>query len=115
MSECRAKKPKTSILSARSLVAGFCFILAACTAQTSESFDRNTRNVFALAQANRPVLDWVWKSDWIAGAALRGHWRTFEPRKGEYNWSSIDSEIAKAAASGKVVTLRIWGGANGTP
>ncbi len=81
----------------------------------SAAFDWNARHVFALGNARQPVPDWVWESDWIAGAALRGHWRTFEPRKGEYDWHSIDSEIARAAAARKVVTIRLWGGARGTP
>lgn len=92
-----------------------CLFIAACPALASGSFDWNNRNVFALAKNNQQVPAWVWASDWIAGAALRWHWRILEPREGEYNWSSIDGEIAKAAASGKVVTIRIWGGAHGTP
>lgn len=83
--------------------------------QPAIAFDWNDRNVFALGDINRPLPAWVWESGWIAGVALRGHWKTLELSKGEYDWEYLDSQIAKAAASGKVVTIRIWGGARGTP
>ena len=95
--------------------ASFLFLLSFVFVQPASAFDWYDRNAFALANPGRPLPDWVWESEWVAGAALRGHWKAFEPSKGRFNWEYLDSEIAKAAASGKVVTIRIWGGAHGTP
>ena len=42
----------------------------------------------------------------IVGLDLGGKWPDIEATEGVYDWSSIDSELAKAEAHGKKVVLR---------
>lgn len=46
----------------------------------------------------------------VDGVALRVYWSDVEPGDGVFAWSTLDSEIAQAAAARKVVTLRIMPG-----
>ncbi|MEO7723503.1 MAG: beta-galactosidase [Chthoniobacterales bacterium] len=43
----------------------------------------------------------------VDGIGIRQNWRDLEPTEGAYKWSFLDSEVARAAAAGKMVLLRI--------
>src|SRR5205823_6844896 len=51
----------------------------------------------------------------IVGLDLGGNWPDYETTEGVYDWSSIDSELAKAEAHGKKVLLRIVSGGVNVP
>ncbi|HEU0208367.1 MAG TPA: beta-galactosidase, partial [Candidatus Udaeobacter sp.] len=51
----------------------------------------------------------------IIGLDLVGSWTDIESTEGIYDWSSIDSELAKAEAHGKKVLLRIVSGGINIP
>src|SRR5215813_12324308 len=51
----------------------------------------------------------------IVGLDLGGTWADFEATEGVYDWSSVDSELAKAEAHGKQVLLRIVSGGINVP
>ena len=51
----------------------------------------------------------------IVGLDLGGGWADFERTEGVYDWSDVDSELAKAEAHGKKVLLRIVTGGINVP
>jgi len=53
--------------------------------------------------ANQPVLD----NPDVDGISIRAGWATLEPAEGVFDWTFVDSEVARAAAAGKKVLLRI--------
>jgi hypothetical protein len=60
-----------------------------------------------LANSDRASLQDVLDNPNIDGLSIRASWNAVETSDGVYDWSFIDSEVAKAAASGKWVFLRI--------
>jgi len=53
--------------------------------------------------ANQPVLD----NPDVDGISIRAGWAGLEPAEGVFDWTFLDSEVARAAAAGKKVLLRI--------
>ena len=53
--------------------------------------------------ANQPVLD----NPDVDGISIRAGWAGLEPAEGVFDWTFVDSEVARAAAAGKKVLLRI--------
>jgi hypothetical protein len=43
----------------------------------------------------------------VTGVSIRYAWASLEPTEGVYNWSFLDSEVARVAAAGKEALLRI--------
>ena len=43
----------------------------------------------------------------VVGVSIRQDWADLEPTEGNFDWSFLDSEVAKATAAGKQVLLRI--------
>lgn len=60
-----------------------------------------------LANSDRASLQSVLDNPSVDGLSIRVSWSTIETSDGVYDWSFIDSEVAKAAASGKWVLLRV--------
>ncbi len=60
-----------------------------------------------LANSDRASLQSVLDNPSIDGLSIRATWGAVELSDGVYDWTFIDSEVAKAAASGKWVFLRI--------
>ncbi|MBQ0782455.1 MAG: beta-galactosidase, partial [Thalassolituus oleivorans] len=46
----------------------------------------------------------------VDGALIRVRWHELEPSEGQFDWSYLDSEIAKVTKLGKVYTLAVVGG-----
>ncbi len=46
----------------------------------------------------------------ITGISLRIGWNAIETKKGVYDWSYLDNNISAAAANGKKVMIRVFGG-----
>ena len=66
------------------------------------------RGVFSLVPSDGvPASDTVLANPNVTGISIRYGWMGLEPTDGVYNWTFLDSEVARAAAAGKSVLLRI--------
>src|SRR5438874_13833281 len=65
------------------------------------------RGVFSLFGTGTPATNDALENPDVAGISVRQNWVDLEPSEGNFDWSFLDSEVAKAAAAGKVVLLRI--------
>jgi Beta-galactosidase len=65
------------------------------------------QGVFSLSPAGVAVRESVLNNPNVDGISIRQDWKDLEPTEGAYNWSFLDSEVARAAAAGKPVLLRI--------
>src|SRR6266850_1995332 len=65
------------------------------------------RGVFSLSPAGVACQDSVLSNPSVDGVGIRQNWKDLEPTEGVYNWSFLDSQVARAAAAGKKVLLRI--------
>jgi plastocyanin len=62
------------------------------------------------------VTEQSWKSPDNVGAFLRLRWNWIQPtREGEYDWTVVDREVSRAAANGKLYSISVKAGDNGTP
>lgn len=65
------------------------------------------RGVFSLAASGQVASDNALANPDVVGMSIRQDWAALEPSEGNFDWSYLDSEVARAAAAGKVVLLRI--------
>jgi Beta-galactosidase len=65
------------------------------------------KGVFSLSGAGNPCPEKVLQNPDVDGISIRQNWVDLEPSEGAFNWSFLDSEVARAAAAGKQVLLRI--------
>jgi len=65
------------------------------------------KGVFSLSNADRPANDTVLNNPDVTGVSIRQGWASLEPAEGVFDWTFLDSEVARAAAAGKRVMLRI--------
>src|SRR5438552_292051 len=61
------------------------------------------RGVFSLGTAGVAMKDAALTNPDVTGMSLRYPWSDLEPTEGTYNWTFIDSEVARATAAGKQV------------
>jgi Beta-galactosidase/FG-GAP-like repeat len=100
----------------QSRLSGVFFLLAAlfCAflAMTEKAFCQVPRGVFCLLGAGegtgRDSL--VYSDPDVDGIGMRQKWADLEPAEGVYDWTYLDNVIARAAAAGKAVLLRIGTG-----
>ena len=65
------------------------------------------RGVFSLFGSGQPAAQSALDDPDVVGISVRQGWVDLEPSEGNFDWSFLDSEVAKAAAAGKYVLLRI--------
>lgn len=65
------------------------------------------KGVFSLSAAGKSCADSVLQSPDVDGISLRQDWSDLEPSEGVFDWGFLDSEVARAAAAGKQVLLRV--------
>ena len=65
------------------------------------------RGVFSLSNTDRIANDIVLNNPDVTGVCIRHSWANLEPTEGVFDWTFLDSEVARAAAAGKQVMLRI--------
>ena len=65
------------------------------------------RGVFSLFATGKPASQSVLDNPDVVGVSVRQNWADIEPSEGSFDWSFLDSEVARAAAAGKEVLLRI--------
>ena len=58
------------------------------------------RGVFSLSPAGVATRESVLSNPNVDGISIRQDWKDLEPSEGSYNWSFLDSEVARAAAAG---------------
>ncbi len=63
--------------------------------------------VFSLSASGAPASQVALDNSNVVGISVRQAWADLEPTEGIFDWSYLDSEVARAAAAGKVVMLRI--------
>ncbi len=63
--------------------------------------------VFCLLPAGTKCADATLSNPNVDGLSLRQDWAALEPTEGIFDWSFFDSEVARAAAAGKQVLLRV--------
>src|SRR5712691_8235012 len=72
-----------------------------------KAFSQVPRGVFSLSGSGVAAGSDVLANPNVLGISLRQNWVDLEPSEGNFNWTFLDSEVARAAAAGKVVMLRI--------
>jgi hypothetical protein len=65
------------------------------------------RGIFSLTGSGNPANDNALTNPDVTGISIRQDWAELEPVEGQFDWSFLDSEVARASAAGKVVLLRI--------
>lgn len=65
------------------------------------------RGVYSLSTTGKTANDAVLTNPDVAGVSIRYNWSDLEPSEGAFNWSFLDAEVARVAAAGKQVLLRI--------
>jgi hypothetical protein len=63
--------------------------------------------VFSLSSAGKAANAAVLANPSVTGVSIRYGWADLEPTEGVFNWAFLDSEVARATAGGKQVSLRI--------
>lgn len=93
------------------LIAGFVAGGTGAEAQTMPPpalSENDVSGVWAIRQG-KPFSESVYALD-IAGYSLRVHWKDVEPVRGQYDWSLVDSVLARAKQGGKKVRLSVMFG-----
>ena len=65
------------------------------------------RGIFSLSATGNAANDDALANPDVTGMSIRQSWAQLEPVEGEFDWSFLDSEVARASAAGKAVLLRI--------
>ena len=65
------------------------------------------RGVFSLSNTDRIANEIVLNNPDVTGISIRQSWANLEPSEGVFDWTFLDSEVARAAAARKRVMLRI--------
>lgn len=74
---------------------------------TEEAKAQIPRGVFSLFGTGTPAADNALENPDVLGISIRQDWADLEPSEGNFDWSFLDGEVAKAAANGKVILMRI--------
>jgi Beta-galactosidase len=86
------------------LTALLCAALLAIPAKAAADVPRG---VFSLGTSGKAASDTVLANPDVTAISVRYGWVDLEPTEGVYNWTFLDSEVARATAAGKQVLLRI--------
>jgi Beta-galactosidase len=86
------------------LASVLCALLCALPALASAQVPRG---VFSLSSSGKPCSATVLANPDVTGVSIRYAWAALEPSEGVYNWSFLDSEVARVAVAGKEAFLRI--------
>jgi hypothetical protein len=86
---------------------GLLLCAAGLLAIPGKAFARAPRGVFSLSNSDRIANDTVLNNPDVTGVSIRHSWASLEPIEGVFDWTFLDSEVARAAAAGKKVMLRI--------
>jgi hypothetical protein len=59
---------------------------------------------------NQAIPDSILTLPYVAGVSIRATWESVEPAEGQFDWSYLDSQLARAEAAGKLAILRVMAG-----
>jgi hypothetical protein len=91
----------------------FLFLLLACAVTTARAADDYAGFYAASHPLKTPrqnLEDAVYASDAVDGVYLRLTWRALEPQPGQYNWVTLDNEVARAVPAHKKISLGLHSG-----
>ncbi|MDQ3830533.1 MAG: beta-galactosidase, partial [Candidatus Tectomicrobia bacterium] len=71
--------------------------------------------VFSLTPAGKTVKAEILTHPSVAGVSIRTPWPEVELAEGVYDWSYLDQQVARSAAAGKQILLRVVAGGEETP
>ena len=71
--------------------------------------------IYALISGGVAVSSAILDDPLIAGVTIRSKWQSVEIRDNEYDWSYFDEQIARVAAAGKPVFLKVTAGGVNVP
>jgi hypothetical protein len=91
----------------RNLVAVLALLCAALISVAPQSSADIPRGVFSLSTSGKPCSDTVLANPDVMGVSIRYGWFELEPTEGDFDWTFLDAEVARIAAAGKQVLLRI--------
>ena len=63
----------------------------------------------------QPIPQKILDNPYVTGFLILDGWQNLEPQEGVYDWSHIDSELARAQAHGKIVRLALHIGGDDAP
>src|SRR4029453_2918490 len=86
---------------------GLLLCAAGLLAIPGKAFAQVPRGVFSLSNSDRIANETVLNNPDVTGVWIRHGWASLEPAEGVFDWTFLDSEVARAAAAGKQVMLRI--------
>ena len=86
---------------------GLLLCAAGLLAIPGKAFAQVPRGVFSLSNTDRIANDIVLNNPDVTAISIRQGWASLEPSEGVFDWTFLDSEVARAAAAGKQVMLRI--------
>ena len=86
---------------------GLLLCAAGLLAIPGKAFAQIPRGVFSLSNSDRIANEIVLNNPDVTGVCIRHSWASLEPAEGVFDWTFLDSEVARAAAAGKQVMLRI--------
>ena len=86
------------------LVFGACFC---ATLFVASVLAQVPRGVFSLSIAGVAANEAALTNPDVTGIAIRQDWADLEPNEEQFSWDFLDSEVARAAAVGKQILLRI--------
>lgn len=101
--DCRFRK-KRGLVCWLALLPG-AFLVAALMASVAEA--QIPRGVFALFGTGTAIAGDALENPDLVGISIRQDWAALEPSEGNFDWTFLDAQVAAAAASGKVILLRI--------
>ena len=94
----------------------FCLVMIGLISVAEATVAPIPKGVFSMpASETNGFPDSILNDSRIVGLDLGGKWADIEGTEGVYDWSSIDSELAKAEAHGKKVVLAIVSGGINIP
>lgn len=82
------------------LLAGFCALVFPVNAQIP-------RGVFSLSPSGAACRESILSNPDVDGISIRQDWKDLEPTEGVFNWTFLDSEVARIKVAGKAILLRI--------
>lgn len=83
--------------------------------QTASQLPKLPRGVISHGAKGRPIEQEILDNTNVTGFLVLAGWNDIESSEGVYNWEHIDSEVARAKATGKVIRLTIHAGGDSAP
>ncbi|MFN7920116.1 MAG: hypothetical protein U0Q16_08470 [Bryobacteraceae bacterium] len=94
---------------------GFQEVSGACPGGARPVYQGDNGRTLCPGRTYEATLDSTWKSDGVTGVFIRLLWKDVNPRSGVYDFTVLQREVEQAVRNGKVYSLGIKAGDDGTP